>query len=151
MTFALSEIYEQLKNEGKVKWGDGRKRDWMKENLPISTTTISSILDNKWMINSKNIDAVKKAGSYAKYVEDLNESLTKMKAESSSVENNEDDQSEKMLEKEQKYIKSITNHFLKADFQNSGISEDDLDEIATDAIIAIQTIMTSFNLSKGDL
>ena len=132
--------YEGKKKKNQITWGDGRKVEWLSDYLSISPRTIQKMIEDSWIINSKNLREVRKAGSYSAYVEKKRESKD-------GLPNIADDN----FNKEFKFLDRIQAHHEKIDFEKLNINEWQFDDLRKNAISTIGAIMQKYGLSKKDL
>ena len=135
-----NKAYEGKKNKNQIVWGDGRKVDWLAEYLSISPRTIQKMLEDKWIINSKNIKDVKKAGSYSEYQNSLKEA-----ASGKTVKKNDN------FNKEFAFLDKVQKHHTKMDFEKLSINDWQFEDLRKNAILTVQSIMEKYGLSKKDL
>lgn len=141
----LRDVYNALKQQNKIRYGDGGIAEWLAARLPISARTISDILSDRWLINSNNYSNIVNEGSYEKYSKSFTEKALnegKANSESSSPKLSKYD-------KEFKKLESIENYYSK--FNNEGLENrqfDDLKKYATNVIISI---MDALDVSRNDL
>ncbi len=135
-----NKAYEGKKKKNQIAWGDGRKVEWLSDYLSISPRTIQKMLEDSWIINSKNLKDVKKAGSYSAYVEKKRESKDGL---SSVADDN--------FNREYKFLDRIQNHHEKIDFEKLNINEWQFEDLRKNALLTVQSIMERYGLSKKDL
>ena len=132
--------YESKKKKNEIVWGDGRKVDWLADYLSISPRTIQKMLEDKWIINSKNIKDVKKAGSYTQYQNSLKEAASGKTAKKNDNFN-----------KEFAFLDKVQKHHTKMDFEKLSINDWQFEDLRKNAILTVQSIMEKYGLSKKDL
>ena len=135
---SANNVYETKKTNGEISWGDGRKVEWLSMYLSVSQRTIQKMLDDTWIINSKNYEEIKQAGSYSDYQN------SKVKPETTS--NAQDN-----FEKEYKYLDKIQTHQEKLDFEKLSINDWQFEDLRNNAITTIQTIMERYGIQKKDI
>ena len=135
---SANSIYETKKANGEIVWGDGRKVEWLSMYLSVSQRTIQKMLDNSWIINSKNYEQIKEAGGYIEY----QNSKAKPEVKSASQDN---------FEKEYKYLDKIQSHQEKLDFEKLSINDWQFEDLRKNAITTIQTIMERYGIQKKDI
>ena len=133
--------YEAKKKKNQIGWGDGRKVDWLAEYLSISARTIQKMLDDTWIINSSNIAAVRKAGSYSKF------QMTAKEKENSKKSGKDND----VFSREFSYLDKVQRHQEKLDFEKMGLREYQIEDLRKNAILTVQTIMEKYGLNKKDI
>lgn len=132
--------YESKKKKNQIAWGDGRKVDWLAEYLSISPRTIQKMLEDKWIINRKNVKEVRKAGSYSGYQTVQKE---KNSAKSAKVGDN--------FNKEFSFLDKIQKHHSEMDFEKLSINDWQFEDLRKNAILTVQSIMEKYGLNKKDL
>ena len=132
--------YESKKKKNEIVWGDGRKVDWLADYLSISPRTIQKMLEDKWIINSRNIRDVKKAGSYSEYQNSLKEAAS---GKSSKKDDN--------FNREFAFLDKVQKHHTKMDFEKLSINDWQFEDLRKNAILTVQSIMEKYGLSKKDL
>ena len=135
-----NKAYEGKKKKNQITWGDGRKVEWLSDYLSISPRTIQKMIEDSWIINSKNLKDVKKAGSYSAYAENKRDSAEK---NTSVADDN--------FNKEFKFLDRIQNHHEKIDFEKLNINDWQFEDLRKNAISTIESIMQKYGLSKKDL
>ena len=135
-----NKAYEGKKKKNQITWGDGRKVEWLSDYLSISPRTIQKMIEDSWIINSKNLKDVKKAGSYSAYAENKRNSAEK---NTSVADDN--------FNKEFKFLDRIQNHHEKIDFEKLNINDWQFEDLRKNAISTIGAIMQKYGLSKKDL
>ena len=135
-----NKAYEGKKKKNQITWGDGRKVEWLSDYLSISPRTIQKMVEDSWVINSKNLKDVKKAGSYSAYAENKRNSAEK---NTSVADDN--------FNKEFKFLDRIQNHHEKIDFEKLNINDWQFEDLRKNAISTIGAIMQKYGLSKKDL
>ena len=135
-----NKAYEGKKKKNQITWGDGRKVEWLSDYLSISPRTIQKMIEDSWIINSKNLKDVKKAGSYSAYAENKRDSAEK---NTSVADDN--------FNKEFKFLDRIQNHHEKIDFEKLNINDWQFEDLRKNAISTIGAIMQKYGLSKKDL
>ncbi len=135
-----NKAYEGKKKKNQITWGDGRKVEWLADYLSISPRTIQKMIEDSWIISSKNIRDVRKAGNYSAYIEKKRESK---EGRSSVTEDN--------FNKEFKFLDRIQNHHEKIDFEKLNINEWQFEDLRKNALLTVQSIMERYGLSKKDL
>ena len=133
-------VYESKKKKNQIVRGDGRKVDWLAEYLSVSPRTIQKMLDDSWIVNSRNIGEVRKAGSYSAYAE-------KKKGSAEKTAGAADDN----FNKEFRFLDRIQSHHEKIDFEKLSINDWQFDDLRKNAILTVQSIMERYGLSKKDL
>ncbi len=136
----VNRAYEGKKKKNQIVWGDGRKVEWLADYLSTSPRTIQKMLDDSWIINSKNLKDVRKAGSYSAYIEKKRESKD---GHSSVTEDN--------FNKEFKFLDRIQIHHEKIDFEKLNINDWQFEDLRKNALLTVQSIMERYGLSKRDL
>lgn len=135
---SANNVYEAKKANGEISWGDGRKVEWLSMYLSVSQRTIQKMLDDTWIINSKNYEEIKQAGGYSNY----QNSKIKPEATSNAQDN---------FEKEYKYLDKIQTHQEKLDFEKLSINDWQFEDLRNNAITTIQTIMERYGIQKKDI
>ena len=138
----LKNVYEKLKDEGRIKYGDGRITEWLAARLPLSSRTISDILSDKWIINSNNYADVVDAGSFEKYNKKSDNSV-------SSNKHTQDQPKLSKYDKEWKFLTNIENHYNK--FNEDDYENYQLEEMKKYAIDVIGGLMDALNISGKEL
>ena len=132
--------YEGKKKKNQITWGDGRKVEWLSDYLSISPRTIQKMIEDSWIINSKNLKDVRKSGSYSTYTENKRDSAEK---NARVADDN--------FNKEFKFLDRIQNHHEKIDFEKLNINDWQFEDLRKNAISTIGAIMQKYGLSKKDL
>lgn len=132
--------YEGKKKKNEIAWGDGRKVEWLSDYLSISPRTIQKMIEDSWIINSKNLRDVRKAGSYSSYVEKKKDSEDKPAGVTDDNFN-----------KEFAFLDRIQKHHSRMDFDKLNINEWQFDDLRKNAILTVQSIMEKYGLSKKDI
>ena len=132
--------YEGKKKKNEIAWGDGRKVEWLSDYLSISPRTIQKMIEDSWIINSKNYRDVRKAGSYSSYVEKKKDSEDKPAGVTDDNFN-----------KEFAFLDRIQKHHSRMDFDKLNINEWQFDDLRKNAILTVQSIMEKYGLSKKDI
>lgn len=135
-----NKAYEGKKKKNEIAWGDGRKVEWLSDYLSISPRTIQKMIEDSWIINSKNLKDVRKAGSYSSYVEKKKDSEDKPAGVTDDNFN-----------KEFAFLDRIQKHHSRMDFDKLNINEWQFDDLRKNAILTVQSIMEKYGLSKKDL
>ncbi|MBQ6478244.1 MAG: ParB N-terminal domain-containing protein [Erysipelotrichaceae bacterium] len=139
--FTANQTYESKKKKGEIVRGDGRKVEWLADYLSVSERTIQKMLDDSWIVNSRNYMDVKKAGSYAAYVEQKNQS----KGSDSS------DTGLDSFNREYRFLDKIQSHHQKLNFEKMGLREYQIEDLRTNALETIKTIMERYGIQKRDI
>ena len=132
--------YEGKKKKNQIAWGDGRKVEWLSDYLSISPRTIQKMIEDSWIINSKNLKDVRKSGSYSTYTENKRDSAEK---NARVADDN--------FNKEFKFLDRIQNHHEKIDFEKLNLNDWQFEDLRKNAISTIGAIMQKYGLSKKDL
>ena len=135
-----NKAYEGKKKKNEIAWGDGRKVEWLSDYLSISPRTIQKMIEDSWIINSKNLRDVRKAGSYSAYVE------KKKNSEGKPAGVTDDN-----FNKEFAFLDRIQKHHNRMDFDKLNINEWQFDDLRKNAVLTVQSIMEKYGLSKKDL
>ena len=98
------------------------------------------MIEDSWIINSKNLKDVKKAGSYSAYTENKRDSGEK---NTGVADDN--------FNKEFKFLDRIQAHHEKIDFEKLNINDWQFEDLRKNAISTIGAIMQKYGLSKKDL
>ena len=138
----LRDVYNTLKENGKLKYGEGRMSEWLAARLPLSERTISDILTDKWIINSKNYSNIVDSGSFEKYNKstERNEFSGKALPEQPKLSK---------YDKEWNKLTSIDNHYSK--FKQDDFEQHQLDEMKHYAITIIGIMMDAFDINGKEL
>ena len=135
-----NKAYEGKKKKNQITWGDGRKVEWLSDYLSISPRTIQKMIEDSWIINSKNLKDVRKSGSYSAYTENKRDSGEK---NAGAADDN--------FNKEFKFLDRIQTHHERIDFEKLNINEWQFEDLRKNAISTIGAIMQKYGLSKKDL
>jgi len=135
-----NKAYEGKKKKNQIVWGDGRKVEWLGDYLSISPRTIQKMQEDSWIINSRNLKDVRKAGSYSAYADKKRES----KDRTASITDDN-------FNKEFKFLDRIQSHHEKIDFEKLNINEWQFEDLRKNALLTVQSIMERYGLSKKDL
>ena len=135
------EIYKNLKENNELERGSGRECEWVASNLPVSVSTVRRILDDKWLINSMNIDDIEKLGRYSKWKEqNANTSTPVAKSSSPSKKTNES-----IYEKEKAQLNKINSYYTDHEIDIS-VSQEDKDLLEEQAKDTIKSIMKVYSI-----
>ena len=140
--FTANQVYEIKKKRGEIARGDGRKVEWLADYLSVSKRTIQKMLDDSWIVNSRNYMDVKKAGSYSAFLEEKNQKKEGVKSSDTGVEN---------FNKEYKFLDKIQSHHQKLDFEKMGLREYQIQDLRNNALETIKTIMERYGIQKRDI
>ena len=140
--FTANQIYETKKKKGEISRGDGRKVEWLSDYLSVSERTIQKMLDDVWIVNSRNYPDVKKAGSYSAYTE---KSMKKREEMNSSDSGNES------FNKEYKFLDKIQSHHEKLNFEKMGLREYQIQDLRSNALLTIKAIMEKYGIQKKEI
>ncbi len=134
-------VYESKKERNEIVWGDGRKVEWLSDYLSISPRTIQKMVEDKWIINSKNYQNIKKCGSYSNY---LNNSKDNDIAFKSSKSN-------EIFNKEYKFLDKVQTHHQKMNFEKMDLREYQIEDLRKNAILTVKTIIERYGIQKKDI
>lgn len=137
-----NQAFESKKEKGEISRGEGRKREWLADYLSISDRTIQKMLDDTWIVNSRNYLDVKKAGSYSAYSQKAIRKKEEMKSSDSGNEN---------FNKEYRFLDKIQSHHEKLSFEKMGLREYQIQDLRTNALETIKTIMERYGIQKKDI
>ena len=140
--FTANQVYEIKKKRGEIARGDGRKVEWLADYLSVSKRTIQKMLDDSWIVNSRNYMDVKKAGSYSAFLEEKNQKKEGVKSSDTGVEN---------FNKEYKFLDKIQSHHQKLNFEKMGLREYQIQDLRNNALETIKTIMERYGIQKRDI
>ena len=99
------------------------------------------MLDDSWIVNSRNYMDVKKAGSYAAYVEQKN----------LSKDNRSSDTGTDSFNREYRFLDKIQSHHQKLNFEKMGLREYQIEDLRAKAMETIKTIMERYGIQKRDI
>ena len=133
--------YEGKKKKNEIAWGDGRKVEWLSDYLSISPRTIQKMIEDSWIINSRNIQEIRNVGSYFRY-----QTQVKEKAGAEKPTRKDDN-----FNKEYAFLDKVQKHHSKMDFEKLNINDWQFEDLRKNAISTIETIMEKYGLSKKDL
>ncbi len=133
--------YESKKAKGEIRYGDGRKVEWLANYLSVSPRTIQKMLDGTWIVNSKNYHDVEREGSYSLYQE------KKMR----SHEKNTTGSGNEFFNKEYRFLDNIQVHHEKLNFLKMGLREYEIEDLRNNAIETIMAIMERYGIQKKDI
>lgn len=141
MVMAGDEAYHEIKEIEDIE--EKREREYLANRICVSERTISSILADKWLINSKNIEEVKEYGSYSKYEEQLKaeneiDTSSETKKEKASVFNTE---KEKLI--------SLVNKYENKRIGKNDVDQQELDELGDLAIKLIVSLINTYELDDS--
>lgn len=136
-----NKAYEGKKKKNEIAWGDGRKVEWLSDYLSISPRTIQKMIEDSWIINSRNIQEIRNVGSYFRYQAQIKE-----KAETGKPVRKDDN-----FNKEYAFLDKVQKHHSKMDFEKLNINDWQFEDLRKNAISTIETIMEKYGLSKKDL
>ncbi len=139
--FTANQTYESKKKKGEIVRGDGRKVEWLANYLSVSERTIQKMLDDSWIVNSRNYMDVKKAGSYAAYAEKKTQSKDSRSSDTGTDSYN----------REYKFLDKIQSHHQKLNFEKMGLREYQIEDLRTNALETIKTIMERYGIQKKDI
>ena len=140
--FTANQVYEMKKKKGEISRGDGRKVEWLSDYLSVSQRTIQKMLDDSWIVNSRNYLEVKKAGSYSAYPEKKSQKKDEIKTSDTGVEN---------FNKEYRFLDKIQSHHQKLSFEKMGLREYQIQDLRNNALETIKTIMERYGIQKRDI
>ncbi len=136
------EIYESKKKKGEIVRGDGRKVEWLAEYLSVSERTIQKMVEDSWIVNSRNLNDVRKAGGYYAYTETKGRKKDENKSSDTSIEN---------FNKEYKFLDKVQSHHEKLNFEKMGLREYQIQDLRTNALETIKTIMERYGIQKKNI
>ncbi|MBR4462403.1 MAG: ParB N-terminal domain-containing protein [Erysipelotrichaceae bacterium] len=139
--FTANQTYESKKKKGEIVRGDGRKVEWLADYLSVSERTIQKMLDDSWIVNSRNYMDVKNAGSCVAYMEKRNQ---KADDRQMSVSNQN-------FNREYRYLDRVQDHSRKLNFEKQQLEEWQIQDLRKNAVSAIQAIMERYGIQKRDL
>ncbi len=142
LLLTANRAYEGKKKKNQVVWGDGRKVKWLSDYLSISPRTIQKMLDDSWIVNSRNYSDVKKAGSYSAFQE--KKSRKKEKA-------NPSDTGTECFNREYRFLDKVQSHHQKLDFEKMGLREYQIQDLRSNALETIRAIMERYGIQKRDI
>ncbi len=137
-----NKAYESKKTKGEISRGEGRKREWLADYLSMSDRTIQKMLDDSWIVNSRNYPEVKKAGSYFSYSEKKNQKAQKIKDLEAGMDS---------YNKEYKFLDKIQAHHEKLNFEKMGLREYQIQDLRNNALHTIKSIMDRYGIQKKDI
>ena len=140
--FTANQTYESKKKKGEIVRGDGRKVEWLADYLSVSERTIQKMLDDSWIVNSRNYMDVKKNGSYSAYSERKGQKKEETKTSDTGVEN---------FNKEYSFLDRIQSHHQKLNFEKMGLREYQIQDLRNNALETIKTIMERYGIQKRDI
>ncbi len=139
--FTANQTYETKKKKGKIVRGDGRKVEWLSDYLSVSQRTIQKMLDDSWIVNSRNYMDVKRAGSYSAYMEQKNQK-NKNRFSDSGIDS---------FNREYRFLDRIQVHHEKLDFEKMGLREYQIQDLRKNALLTIERIMERYGIHKKDI
>ena len=137
-----NQIYESKKDKGEIVRGDGRKVEWLADYLSVSKRTIQKMLSDSWIVNTKNLKDVKKAGGYYAYAESKSRKKDENRSFDTGVES---------FNKEYRFLDKIQSHHQKLNFEKMGLREYQIQDLRTNALETIKTIMERYGIQKRDI
>ena len=140
--FTANQIYETKKKKGEISRGDGRKVEWLSDYLSISERTIQKMLDDSWIVNSRNYSDVKRAGSYSFFAGKNNQKKETNASSDTGIE---------YFNKEYKFLDKIQSHLQKLSFEKMGLREYQIQDLRNNALETIKTIMERYGIQKKDI
>lgn len=140
--FTANQIYETKKKKGEISRGDGRKVEWLSDYLSVSERTIQKMLDDSWIVNSRNYSDVKKAGSYSSFA---------AKNSQKKEENESSDTGIEYFNKEYRFLDKIQSHHQKLNFEKMGLREYQIQDLRSNALETIRAIMDRYGIQKKDI
>ena len=140
--FTANQIYESKKKKGEIVRGEGRKREWLTDYLSISERTIQKMLDDTWIVNSRNYMDVKNAGSYSAYSEKKNQRAEQIKDLEAGMDS---------FNREYKFLDKIQSHHKKLSFEKMGLREYQIQDLRNNALNTIKSIMDRYGIQKKDI
>ncbi len=140
--FTANQIYETKKKKGEISRGDGRKVEWLSDYLSVSERTIQKMLDDSWIVNSRNYSDVKKAGSYSSFA---------AKNSQKKEENESSDTGIEYFNKEYRFLDKIQSHHQKLNFEKFGLREYQIQDLRSNALETIKAIMDRYGIQKKDI
>ena len=136
-----NKAYEGKKKRNEIVWGDGRKTDWLADYLSISPRTIQKMLEDSWIINSRNIKDVRKAGSYEKFAESKKQNSQPRMS----------DPGNDSFNREYRFLDRVQSHHEKLNFEKLGMREYQIEDLRKNALETIAVIMEKYGITKKDL
>ncbi len=136
-----NQAYESKKEKGEISRGEGRKREWLADYLSISERTIQKMLDDSWIISSRNYSDVRKAGSFAAYSDQ----------KTPDKEKKPSDIGMDSFNREYKFLDKIQSHHEKLNFEKMGLREYQIQDLRNNAMETIKSIMERYGIQKKDI
>ena len=136
-----NQAYESKKEKGEISRGEGRKREWLADYLSISERTIQKMLDDSWIISSRNYSDVRKAGSFSAYSDQ----------KTSDKEKKPSDIGMDSFNREYKFLDKIQSHHEKLNFEKMGLREYHIQDLRNNAMETIKSIMERYGIQKKDI
>lgn len=149
---AMDEEWKAKREAKELKWGIGREVEVIGKELHLDPKTVQTIKDGNWAyVNPSNYEAVKEAGSYLAYEEQLaNTSVSVAEPAYQKVANTYSDlPTSKLYEKEIKAFEKLKERYEKLNLDE--LAEWQRDDIANYAVDAILSVMSNLGLEKKDL
>lgn len=134
-------IYDSKWEKQEIVRGDGGRVKWLSNYLSVSPRTIQKMVEDSWIVNSRNHSDIKATGSYFSYVEQKNT----LKAKAKMTPSNQN------FNKEYKYLDKIQNHNKKLDFEKLQLEEWQIQDLRKNAVSVIQAIMERYEIQKKDI
>ena len=137
----VNRIYDSKWEKQEIVRGDGGRVKWLSNYLSVSPRTIQKMVEDSWIVNSRNYSDIKAAGSYMSYVEQKNA----LKAKGQMTPSNQN------FNKEYKYLDKIQNHNKNLDFEKLQLEEWQIQDLRKNAVSVIQAIMERYGIQKKDI
>ena len=134
-------IYDSKWEKQEIVRGDGGRIKWLSNYLSVSPRTIQKMVEDSWIVNSRNYSHIKMADSYMSYMERKNTQKT----------NSQMTPSNQNFNKEYKYLDKIRNHNKKLDFDKLQLEEWQIQDLRKNAVSVIQAIMERYGIQKKDI
>ena len=99
------------------------------------------MLDDSWIVNSRNYMDVKRAGSYSAYMEQKNQK-NKNRFSDSGIDS---------FNREYRFLDRIQVHHEKLDFEKMGLREYQIQDLRKNALLTIERIMERYGIHKKDI
>lgn len=136
-----NQAYESKKEKGEISRGEGRKREWLADYLSISERTIQKMLDDSWIISSRNYSDVRKAGSFSAYSDQ----------KTSDKEKKPSDIGMDSFNREYMFLDKIQSHHEKLNLEKMGLREYQIQDLRNNAMETIKSIMERYGIQKKDI
>lgn len=135
----LEKVYKELKKSREIAHGDGSKREWIANIANVSARTVTNILADEWLVNSKNVSKIEEAGSYSKWNENrkFNNKSSKQKIDPCR------------RDREIKKLQGIKKYY--SNFKEGSLNLNDFTKVRSEGIDTVIEIMNALGINANAL